>query len=169
MLEKCSRNAFEILDSSTTTIGEFSPRLHDFPLLFFHILSADFFPIKVPQMSSEPKRLGDRTQTYFCPFIPFQVHRPFFFRVLRRRDSRGEGRYRVGAGGDHQAHAQQAANDRGEEGSAWGKGHEESLARLHTTTIKKHRLKKTRLKFLISHNPRGNTVITLKSKSVSHI
>jgi hypothetical protein len=28
---------------------------------------------------------------------------------------------------------------------------------------------KTRLKFLISHNPRGNTVITLKSKSVSHI
>jgi hypothetical protein len=27
---------------------------------------------------------------------------------------------------------------------------------------------KTRLKFLISHNPRGNTVITLKSKSVSH-
>jgi hypothetical protein len=29
--------------------------------------------------------------------------------------------------------------------------------------------KPTRLKFLISHNPRGNTVITLKSKSVSHI
>jgi hypothetical protein len=29
--------------------------------------------------------------------------------------------------------------------------------------------RKTRLKFLISHNPRGNTVITLKSKSVSHI
>jgi hypothetical protein len=28
---------------------------------------------------------------------------------------------------------------------------------------------RTRLKFLISHNPRGNTVITLKSKSVSHI
>jgi hypothetical protein len=27
---------------------------------------------------------------------------------------------------------------------------------------------KTRLKFLISHNPRGNTVITLKSQSVSH-
>jgi hypothetical protein len=27
----------------------------------------------------------------------------------------------------------------------------------------------TRLKFLISHNLRGNTVITLKSKSVSHI
>jgi hypothetical protein len=30
-------------------------------------------------------------------------------------------------------------------------------------------VQRTRLKFLISHNPRGNTVITLKSKSVSHI
>jgi hypothetical protein len=32
----------------------------------------------------------------------------------------------------------------------------------------KSAFKPTRLKFLISHNPRGNTLITLKGNSVSH-
>jgi hypothetical protein len=63
-------------------------------------------------------------------------------------------------------------------GTAWNGGIKSGLATScinlrinlsHSVNLGKRKAKKTRLKFLISHNPRGNTVITLKSKSVSHI